>query len=232
MRGLELRKRFPRAEFHKDDGLRSRAEMLTGDAGVSIAGVRRIDAFFKASAADYRPSFREPDGGPDHGTISYMCWGGPAAADWAAQVLGDMQKAGVEHSDQLGKSLDVTIAKVDDELGIVFGYAIICTEGGEEYFDTQGDHIPEAAMLEATAEYMAGDRIAKNMHRGGPVGQVVFGFPMTGDIAKALGIDAPRTGFIVGMRPDDEALLTKYRTGEYTGFSIGGRRMQETVVDA
>ena len=113
----------------------------------------------------------------------------------------------------------------------MFGYAIVCKVDGEDFFDSQGDHIPEQTMLEATADYMAGDRMAKVMHRGGDAGQVVYGFPVTDDIAKALGLEVRKTGFIVGMKPDDDEVLAKYASGEFTGFSIGGRRVEEEVVE-
>lgn len=128
------------------------------------------------------------------------------------------------------KQLDFSVQKVDESLGIVFGFAIICKRDGEEYVDVQGDHVPESAMLEATAEYMAGDRVAKDMHLGDAIGQLVYGFPLTDDIAKALEITTRQTGFVVGMKPNDE-IMEKFRSGEYTGFSIGGRRIQETVLE-
>ena len=34
------------------------------------------------------------------------------------------------------------VVKVDDELGLVFGYAMICAENGKPYYDLQGDNIP------------------------------------------------------------------------------------------
>lgn len=126
------------------------------------------------------------------------------------------------------KIIKAQIAKVDNDLGIVFGFAIVCKQNGKEYFDVQADHIPENAMLEATASFMQGQRMAKDMHAGEKVGQVVFGFPMTADIAKSLGIVTEKTGFIVGMRPDSDEMLEKYNSGEYTGFSIGGRRIIDT----
>lgn len=132
-------------------------------------------------------------------------------------------------SDELAKSIDATVAKVDESLGIVFGFAIVCKMDGEEFYDSQGDHIPEGAMLDATADFMSGARVTKVMHQGDPCGQVVYGFPLTTDIAKALGIQTDRTGFIVGMRPDSETVLAKYASGEFTGFSIGGRRVREEV---
>src|SRR5690349_15438196 len=38
------------------------------------------------------------------------------------------------------------VCKVDSNLGIVFGFAIVCTKDGEDYFDLQSDNIPEDAM--------------------------------------------------------------------------------------
>ena len=133
--------------------------------------------------------------------------------------------------DSVEKSIEVEVSKVDEALGIVFGYAIVCSEDSADYYDVQGDHIPETAMLEATASFMSGQRVAKDMHQGGPVGQVVYGFPVTNDIASSLDINVRKTGFVVGMKPDSQELLEKYASGEYTGFSIGGQRIRETVID-
>ena len=121
-----------------------------------------------------------------------------------------------------GKNLDVQIQKVDADLGLVFGYAIVCKNGGEEYFDLQGDHIPEQAMLESTFAYMSGSRVAKDSHQGDAIGQVVYGFPLTDEISKSLGITVEKTGFVIGMRPRSD-IMEKFASGEYTGFSIGGR---------
>lgn len=125
-----------------------------------------------------------------------------------------------------------TIAKVDAKLGLVFGYAIVCKINGKDYYDLQGDHIPEEAMLDASIEYMAGSRVAKEMHEGADAGQVVFAFPLTADLAKALNIAAPQTGLLVGMKPTPE-VFTKFVSGEYRGFSIGGvaLEVQEESMD-
>lgn len=153
--------------------------------------------------------------------VRYMCHGGTQARKW----LDDLAEG-----PQDPFSIEVKIDKVDAELGIVFGYAIVCTEKNDQYFDLHDDHIPESSMLEATAKYMAGSRIAKDMHAGEPCGQVVYGFPMTREIAKSLNITIERSGFIVGMKPDSADMLVKFRDGEYTGFSIGGRRVRDSEV--
>lgn len=130
---------------------------------------------------------------------------------------------------QFAKNLDATVAKVDDSLGLVFGFAIVCTEGGEDYFDAHGDHIPEDSMLKALSGFMQDSRAAKDMHDGENIGQIVFAYPLTADIAKALGITTEKTGALIAMKAPD-AILEKFRSGEYTGFSIGGWRIEDEDV--
>ena len=81
-------------------------------------------------------------------------------------------------------------------------------------------------MLEAAADFMQNSRVAKDMHIAGEEGvlpgSVVFAFPLTEEIAKAFDIKTNKTGLLVGMKPGDETILQKFRSGEYTGFSIGG----------
>lgn len=234
-RGLELRRRFKRGGFSTSQAASAgvgsgvqRATNLSNGTSVSLATVKRMKAFFSRHEGNYKPSERESDGGPTAGTIAWLLWGGNAGRTWANKIVDQAESAEKAEDDSVG--IEVKVEKVDQALGIVFGYAIVCKKDGEDYYDSQGDHIPETAMLEATANFMSGERMAKVMHRGESAGQVVYGFPVTEDIAKALGIEVRKTGFIVGMRPDDEEVLGKYASGEFTGFSIGGRRIEEEVV--
>ena len=229
-RGLELRRRYNRGGLStgeaSEQGIGSgvqRASDLANGENISLSTIRRMRAFFERHERNNRPDEREEDGGPTAGTIAWLLWGGTPGRRWANSVL--------EREGELDKSLNADLVKVDEQLGIVFGYAIVCAIDGEPYYDTQGDFIPERAMLEATAEFMTGDRAALDMHQGAPVGQVVFGFPVTDDIAKALGMQASRTGFVVGMKPNSDSLLARFASGEYRGFSIGGKRVAETVID-
>jgi len=115
------------------------------------------------------------------------------------------------------------VVKTDDELGLVFGFAMICSKNGEPYVDLQDDFIPERAMLKAAVSFMSTtDRISGDMHAKAD-GKVVFAFPLTSDIAKALDIETQTTGLLIAMRPSEE-VLNKFKSGEYTGFSIGGIR--------
>lgn len=113
------------------------------------------------------------------------------------------------------------VAKVDNKLGLVFGFAIVCKQDGKKYFDLQDHHIPEDAMLKSATDFMLNSRVSKDMHRGSEDGQVVFAFPLTTDIAKALDITTKKTGLLIAMKPSKK-VLAKFESGEYTGFSIGG----------
>lgn len=123
----------------------------------------------------------------------------------------------------------VEIAKVDEQLGLVFGFAVVSKIDGEPYFDSHGDHIPEAPMLEAATDFMLHSRVAKEMHSGAPVGEVVFAFPLTTEVARALEIETRKTGLVIAMQPREET-LAKFRSGEFSGFSIGGARLEDEDV--
>ena len=131
------------------------------------------------------------------------------------------------------------IAKVAPELGLVFGWGIICKMQGQDYYDLNIDkngervpeHIPEDAMLEAAADFMGASMKAREMHKGDQIGKILFAFPLTTEIAKAMKIETDVTGLMLAMKPDDPAVLAKFKSGEYTGFSIGGSRLETEDVE-
>lgn len=125
--------------------------------------------------------------------------------------------------------LPAQVCKVDTKLGLVFGFALVCKQDGADYFDAQDDHVSEEEMLSAATDFMSEARLAKEMHGREPgEGTVVFAFPLTTDVAKALGIESRMTGLLIGMKPDAET-LKKFEDGTYTGFSIGGEAVREEV---
>ena len=128
-------------------------------------------------------------------------------------------------------TLTADVAKVNEDLGLVMGFAIICKRDGEPYFDVQDDHVPEDAMMAAALDFMQHSRTAKDMHSGQSAGCVVFAWPMTEEVAKAFNIVTDTTGLMIAMKPDSDELLEKFRSGEYTGFSIGGERITDEEVD-
>ena len=112
--------------------------------------------------------------------------------------------------------------KVDDGQGIAYGWAIVCTENGQPYVDLQGDHIPEDAMVAAAEDFSKNSRVAKDMHAGDEVGDYPFLYPITEKSKDLPGIDATRTGLLVGVKVTDPELLALIKSGQRTGFSIGG----------
>ena len=128
------------------------------------------------------------------------------------------------------------VVKVHKRLGLVVGYAIVSKIEGELYFDHHGDHIPEDSMLKASVDFMKNYRVSGDMHQRNEDGtakkdgDVVFAFPLTEEIAKSLDIEVKKTGLIVGIMPS-VAVLDKFESGEYTGFSIGGRRILDEEVE-
>jgi hypothetical protein len=138
------------------------------------------------------------------------------------------------HEDDVDKV--ARICKVDESLGLVFGYAIVCTKDGKDYYDLNIDkaadgtvtrvpeHIPEASMLKAAVDFMQTARPGNEMHDGPDVGTFVFAFPMTKEIAKSFGIQTSMTGLMVAYKPTPE-VFAKFKDGTYKGFSIEGRRI-------
>jgi len=135
-----------------------------------------------------------------------------------------------KEKDMTEKFLKAQVANVSEELGLVFGWAIVSKDAGQPYFDTQGDHIPEESMLKAAADFMSNSRMAKEMHTGDQIGSVVFAWPMTAQIAKAMGVSSGKTGLMVAVKVSP-MVLEKFRTGVLTGFSIGGQRLLEHEIE-
>lgn len=122
------------------------------------------------------------------------------------------------------------IKKVDLDLGLVFGFAIICKVDGEPYYDLHNHHISEIEMTKAAVGFMEESRAAWDMHAEPEGGSVVFAMPLTPDIAKAFGLDEPTTtGLMIAMKPDNPETLEKFHDGTYRGFSIGGAAIVEEI---
>lgn len=133
----------------------------------------------------------------------------------------------------------VVVCKVKNAAGVFEDYYDTGSEDpatGEVY----SDHITEKATLEAATEFMKSARVATEMHeravdesgmqvldengRAIPVkkGSIVHSLVITEDIAKLLGMDVQKTGWIVAMEPDSE-VLKKFEDGTYKQFSLAGR---------
>lgn len=118
---------------------------------------------------------------------------------------------------------ELTITKFDPVSKMLFGFAIVSKANGERHFDLQGDHLPDSAILRAAEKFSKADRVAKLMHEGEPVGEVVFVFPMTEEVVKSLNIKTDKYGLLIGMRVEHSGIIKGIKEGVLKGFSIGGR---------
>ena len=121
------------------------------------------------------------------------------------------------------------IIKIDDEMRMVFGWASVITEKGKTVVDTQGDVIEPSELMKATTDFMEDARVAKAMHDGDGIGEVLHSFPLTNEIAKSLGIETDREGWIVGVKVNNDEIWKKVKDGTYRAFSIGGLGVREDV---
>lgn len=123
----------------------------------------------------------------------------------------------------------VRIIKAEAELPLVYGWGSVCKvrdASGQlaDYWDTDNECFPEDVTEMAWRDFMKNARHMDVMHDEKTMGRVVYAMPMTEDIAKAYGIldSLKQTGVMVGVEVTDPEVLGKFRSGEYTGFSIGG----------
>jgi hypothetical protein len=120
------------------------------------------------------------------------------------------------------KGDEIRLFKTDDEMRMVFGFASVIENPAGTVVDTQNDTIDSSELLKSVTTYMEGARIAKEMHVGGKIGEVIHSFPLTPELAKSLGISTPQYGWIVGMKVHDESTWQRVKKGELASFSIGG----------
>ena len=92
-RGLALREKYKRGGLNasqaKSEGVGSgvaRArDIINGN--LSLATVKRMNAFFSRHEKNYRPDNKESDGGPTAGTVAWLLWGGSSGKAWAKRIV-------------------------------------------------------------------------------------------------------------------------------------------------
>lgn len=128
-----------------------------------------------------------------------------------------------------GKVLEGQILKTDDEQRIVYGWASVITEKGVPVVDTQGDVIDGNTLHKAANEFMEAVRVGKVMHVGDKKADIIHSLVLTHDLAKALGIECDREGWVVAFKVHDEPTWQLVKSGVLKAFSIGGRAKREEI---
>lgn len=111
----------------------------------------------------------------------------------------------------------------------VRGWASVASVGGAEVADHEGDVISIDEIRDAAHRFITEVRVAKALHRGEPVGDVVESVIVDDDFAAAMGLQTDVRGWWIGMRIHDEAIRKRIRSGELKAFSIGGRGIRKKV---
>lgn len=122
--------------------------------------------------------------------------------------------------------MKATIAKVDDDARLVFGWSSVSVrKDGEQVEDSQGDLIDPADLEAAAYEFVLKFREANAMHEGPTVGTLVESFVSTPDKLAAMGLpgDALPVGWWAGWHIDDDEVWAGVKDGRYRMFSIEGR---------
>ena len=124
-------------------------------------------------------------------------------------------------------TIEGQIAKFDEEQRIVYGWASVVTEKGVPVIDRQNDVIEPDTLVKAVNSFMENVRVGKSMHTGDPIGMVLHSLPVTDEIAKSLGIQSEREGWIVAFKVYDDKVWADVKSGKLAAFSIGGRAIKE-----
>jgi len=135
--------------------------------------------------------------------------------------VSEMTKTEVQIEGQIVKQLD--------EERLAFGWAYVSTVKGEVSLDHSGEFIRPELLAKAATNFMLSMRTAKRMHSGESIGEVIHSMPLTNDVAKALGIQSDREGWIIAIKVHDEQVWQDVKSGKLAAFSIGGRALKEMV---
>jgi hypothetical protein len=113
--------------------------------------------------------------------------------------------------------------KSDSEGRFVRGWASVVSVAGEPVVDWQGDVTTIEEVRKAAHEFVTNARVAKAMHQGSPVGEVVESVIVDDEFAKAIGATTDKRGWWIGMAIHSEAIRKRVQSRELKSFSIGGR---------
>jgi hypothetical protein len=131
----------------------------------------------------------------------------------------------------VNKSDEVRIVKVDEDEGLVFGWAsVAATADGELVVDSHDEIIEPAELEKAAYEYVLRFGEAGVMHQGESVGRLVESLVLTPEKAAAMGIPAPMdTAWWIGMKIGNPEVFAKVKDGTYPMFSIQGLAQYEDI---
>lgn len=114
-------------------------------------------------------------------------------------------------------------SKSDPQGRYVRGWASVVAKDGKPVTDYHGDIIAIDEIRKAAHRFVSDARVAKAMHAGQAVGEVVESVIIDDEFAKAVGMSDERRGWWIGMAIYDPTIQERVRKGKLKAFSIGGR---------
>jgi len=121
------------------------------------------------------------------------------------------------------------IIKVLEDQKLVYGWAYVSTVNGEISLDHSGEYIRPEEIVKAATNFMLEARVAKEMHSGPQIGEIVHSLPITKEIASSLGLTTEKEGWVICVKIRDDKVWEQVKTGKLSAFSIGGRALKETT---
>lgn len=131
----------------------------------------------------------------------------------------------IKRADEGGFEATCRVTKLDEHLGLVFGWALAGTlDGGQsEHVDLQGDAVDvnSTEFIKVAADFMEAAGASDVMHDNEADGRIVFAMPLVPEVNAALGIKSDVHGLAIAMKPS-EATFKRFLSGELAAFSIAG----------
>lgn len=131
----------------------------------------------------------------------------------------------------MGFGITFEFEKADAEGRYVRGWASVVSVDGEPVTDWQGDVIAMDELRKAAHAFVTDARVAKAMHQGEAVGEVVESVIIDDEFAKAVGATTTQRGWWIGMKIASDAIRKRVRSGELKAFSIGGKGKRRKIED-
>jgi len=130
------------------------------------------------------------------------------------------------------KNYEGTVAKVDEQNNLVFGYAYVSVDkDGSQIVDHSGELIDPNDLEMAAYAFNLQFRESGVMHEGDAVGHLVESLAITEQKLEAMGLEknALPQGWWLGFYIPNNDVFQKVKEGTYSMFSIQGKAIAEEV---
>ncbi len=112
--------------------------------------------------------------------------------------------------------------KSSDEKRLVYGWANVVIKKGETVTDHHDHTISIDEIQQAAHEYIINARVAKVMHEGVQIGEIVESFVFIKELRPAFKSTLDQEGWFIVMKIYDDETWERVKNGEFPDFSIGG----------